>query len=474
MRRKTDMNEGPHESPELRRRLILALSIPMIVIMSVSSLLDYRLARKTSDLAHDQALTDTVLDLENHIEKKKATSTLDLSAESEAILRSSVPDTVYFSIRDKAGRLLSGDLDVPMYSMPESSVVSYRDGRYQGKDVRVALHRVHLPESEIFITVMETTDKRKQSRQQILTAMLLPNLAVIVATLLAVWFGVRQGLLPLGAVETEIATRSPNDLREIDIDTAPRETHPMLHRLNELFALLREASDAQNRFIADAAHQLRTPLAGLQTQLDLAVNEGVFARNEGRLQNIEELTERLRRLLGQLLSYARTESSGALIEKQEYVSLDQIVEKSASIFLDAALKNDVDFGFDILPATVYGVPWLLQEALANLIDNAIRYVPKGGVVTVRCGKNSKMAFLEVEDNGPGIEKEYLGHVLERFYRIPGSPSNGCGLGLPIVKEIAELHGAELRLIPGKGSGLCVRLEFSSHAAVGFSESESEK
>lgn len=447
--------------PSLRRRLIIALAVPLTIILGVSSLLDFRLARETSDSAHDQALADTVFDLESHVRSHSESEApeLDLTAESEAMLRSNAPDKVYFSIRDSTGRILSGDEDIPELETSKINEVLFKDGIYRGEAVRIALHKISLSGSEILITVMETTAKREESRGRILTAMLLPTLAVIVATLLAVLFGVRRGLLPLEEVEKAIASRSPNDLREIDVDTSPREIQPMLRRLNELFSLLREASAVQNRFIADAAHQLRTPLAGLQTQFDLAVNEGAFKNNNARLENIEDGMLRIGRLLGQLLSYARAEATASLAEKPKSVHLDQIAEISASTFLDAALEKGIDFGFDISPATTDGIPWLLQEALANLIDNAIRYTPRGGIITVRCGQSPEKAFLEVEDNGPGIAEEHLDQIFERFYRVPGTSSNGCGLGLPIVKEIARLHNAEIHVMPGAESGLCVRLEF---------------
>ena len=290
MHRKTSPAAGKPKPPGLRRRLIIALAVPLTFILGISSLLDYRLARETSDSAHDQALADTVFDLESHIRSQSdsAVLELDLTKESEAMLRSNAPDQVYFSIRDNSGRILAGDEDVPEFPTPQNSKVSFIDGIHRGEAVRVALHSIVLPTSELLITVMETTEKRKESRGRILTAMLLPNLAVIVATLLAVLFGVRRGLLPLEEVEKEIAARSPNDLREIDLDASPREIQPMLRRLNELFSLLREASEVQNRFIADAAHQLRTPLAGLQTQFDLAVSEGAFLNNDTRLRNIED------------------------------------------------------------------------------------------------------------------------------------------------------------------------------------------
>lgn len=457
-RQKTEIKTSRPQQ-DLRRRLIVALVIPLVVIFCISLFFDYRLARETSDTANDQALADTVFDLESHIRSHRGTSTgLDLTKESEAMLRSNAPDMVYFSIRDNAGKILAGDHDIPNFTMPINDEVRFVDGTHQGKAVRIALHRIETPAAEIFITVVETTAKREKSRQKILTAMLMPNLAVIFATLLAVLFGVRQGLLPLETVEKEIASRSPNDLREIALDTSPREIRPMLRRLNELFLLLREAYEAQNRFIADAAHQLRTPLAGLQTQIDLAVSEGIFARNEERLHGIEDGTERIGRLLGQLLSYARAEASVSMTERFERVSLDQIIEKSASVFFDAALKKDIDLGFEIATSPIEGISWLLQEALANLLDNAIRYTPHGGVITVRCGESGGKAFLEVEDSGPGIADEHWNKVFERFYRIPGSQNNGCGLGLPIVKEIVELHRAHIELIRKETNGLRVRIE----------------
>lgn len=465
MHQKTEPTIASPAPPGLRQRLIVALAIPLVVILCVSSLFDYRMAKTTSGSAHDQALADAVFDLESHIRSRRLTAGMDLSEESEAMLRSNAPDRIYFSIRDAGNHLLAGDDDIPGFPMPRGGEVGFADAVYHGAAVRVAMRRLVLPEAQIFITVMETTQKRILSQQQILTAMLLPNLAVIVASLLAVLYGVRRGLLPLEAVEREIAARSPNDLHEIDLATAPHEIHPMLRRLNELFQLLREATEAQNRFIADAAHQLRTPLAGLQTQIDLAVGEGAFSHNAGRLQNIEDGTNRLVRLLGQLLSYARAEASASISDKLEPVALAQIVEKSASDFFDAALAKEIDLGFDISPVSIVGVPWLLQEALANLIDNAIRYAPIAGTITVRCGELGGKPFLEVEDNGPGIPPEQEGKIFKRFYRIPGSPSNGCGLGLPIVKEIADLHGAEVLLLHRHSPGLCVRLEFSASSRL---------
>jgi two-component system, OmpR family, sensor histidine kinase TctE len=443
----------------IRQRLLVALILPLVSILLVGAFMDYRLARKTADEAFDQALADSVYDLETHVRKQTSPPYFDLTEETEAMLRSSAPDQLYFSIRDAAGKLLAGDKDLPSPKVAGIDRISFFDGLFQEQKIRGATMRMQVQDTEISITVLETTRRRQHSSQHILSTMTLQNLAVISVTLLAVFLGIRQGLQPLQELEREIAERSVSDLREIELSAAPREIRSLLHRLNELFGLLREAATLQQRFIGDAAHQLRTPLAGLQNQLDLAADEGLLRNNPGRLMQIEESMARIGHLLAQLLSYARAEHPGASLGMREPVALDQLVEKSATEFIDAALGKEIDLGFDIQHVKTSGYGWLLQEALANLVDNAIRYVARQGVITVRCGESSGRPFLEVEDDGPGIAEEYRQRVLERFYRIPGSQGNGCGLGLSIVAEIAKLHDASLMLDAGSNGGLKVRLEF---------------
>lgn len=443
----------------IRQRLILALSLPLILILVVSSYLDYRLAQKTTNSAYDQALADAVFDLESHIRQQGTPPYFDLTDEAEAMLRSNAPDKLFFSIRTADGKLIAGDEDLPLPKRIHYDQVSFHDGEYRGDAVRGALLWMKMADGDIGITVMETTLRRQQSSQRIVTAMVLQNLMVIAMSMLAVFLGIRQGLYPLRELEQEIAARSVDDLREIELASVPAEIRSLLQRLNELFALLREAVQVQQRFIADAAHQLRTPLAGLQTQLDLAANEGVFRNHAERLANIEEASSRIGHLLSQLLAYARAEAPATGVEVFEAVALEQLGEKSATEFIDAALAKDIDLGFEMQPATTQGLAWMLQEALANLIDNAIRYTPPQGVITVRSGMADGHPYLEVEDSGPGIPTEHLRHVVERFYRLPGSPGNGCGLGLAIVDEIAKLHHAELRLGTAPNGGLQARIVF---------------
>lgn len=449
----------------LRQRLLLAILLPMTAVFAISVVFDYRLAKATADAAFDQSLADAVLDISSHIQAGSDELSLELSSEAEAMLRTDSSDKIYFAVRDGNGHLLAGDSDLPFPAVRPLDQPQFHDLQFRGGWTRAAVHQVDSASGTITIAVAETLTKRNRASRRILVAMILPSLALIVATLLAVYFGVRSGLAPLDAVEREIASRSPRDLHEFDANAVSRELRPILARLNGLFGMLREASAAQQRFLADAAHQLRTPLAGLQTQLDLASAEGRFADDEDRLARIQEATDRIGHLIDQLLLYARAEPATVATQAFEPVHLDRLAENSATIFLDRALGKGIDLGYEIAPATAWGIPWMLREALANLIDNAICYTPAGGTITVRSLAKGEQARLEVEDDGPGIPLDERQRVFERFYRIPGSPGEGCGLGLSIVREIAEIHGASLEVDSPETGGLCISLCFATKAAT---------
>lgn len=452
----------------LRQRLMLAILLPLAAVFAGSIFFGYRLAEETANAAFDLALADSALDIASHIESGELLR-VELSGEAEAMLRRDSADQIFFSVRDRHGTLLAGDADLPSVDAVGAPHPAFADRDFRGTATRAIGYRLHSPHGEVLITVAETLSKRRTASAKILAAMVGPTLAVIAATFLAVYFGVRKGLRPLVTIEREIATRSPSDLRAIAAEATPREIRPLLARLNALFALLRQSAAAQRRFLTDAAHQLRTPLAGLQTQIELAAAEGRFAGDPHRLRRLDDATSRIAHLVDQLLLFARAEAAGAA-PVFETVSLATLAERAASIFLDRALAREIDLGFEIAPATVVGIPWLLQEALANLIDNALRYAPSPGVVTVRSGRRGERAFLEVEDNGPGIPTATRERVFERFYRLPGTPGSGCGLGLAIVREIAEVHRATVELADAEHGGLRIGLLFpaAANAPIGGS------
>ncbi|WP_300088633.1 sensor histidine kinase [uncultured Nitrosomonas sp.] len=449
----------------LRQRLLLWILLPLVAVFMGSILFDYRLAQETANTAYDHSLTNAALDIAAYIQTVGLNPDLHLTPEAEAMLRSDAMDKIFFAVRRSDHHLLAGDADLPVYpgSLHERQI--FVDDFHQDEKIRATTRRIAVDGNEITITVAETMRERDQASNRILVAIIIPNLAIIAATLLVIYFGVRRGLAPLVHIENQIASRSPRDLRALDTEHAPREIRPMLDRLNELFESLRLAAAAQQRFLADAAHQLRTPLAGLQTQIELVAAEGKYVRNDERLARIEESVDRIAHLVTQLLIYAQTEPAASANQIFQPVALHELAESAASTFIDRALTKDIDLGFEIQPAVAEGIAWMLREALGNLIDNALRYCSAGSTITVHSGIRSGRPFLAVEDNGPGIPADEHEKVFERFYRIPGSASGGCGLGLPIVQEITHLHAATIIFSESPGGGLTVTLIFPGSYAT---------
>lgn len=440
---------------------MLWLAVPLLAILLGSSAFDYVTARRIADRTLDQALADSLFDIEAHLKAIRDEDPLELDSEASAMLRSNAPDSLFYAVRDGAKHLLIGDPDLaPGDSSTPAGSPEFSDGSYHDKPVRLAHMSTTARGQQLDMVVAQTTLRRREVQRTLLAAMLWPNVAVILLTLVAVVFGVRRGLQPLTAVEEDIANRTASDLRAFDLADVPGEIRPMLHRLNELFDLVREASQKQQRFIADAAHQLKTPLAALRNQVDLALQASERPPDAAWLGKVDEATGRMNHLLDRLLAHARAEASEADDQAATRVSLDRLAEEAATEFIDAALARDIDLGFELSPASVRGSRWMLKEALANLVDNALRYTPKGGIVTVRCGNEGGNAFIEVCDNGPGIPQDLRSRALERFYRLPGSPGDGCGLGLTIVQEIATRHAATLQLQTADDGGLRARLDFN--------------
>jgi two-component system sensor histidine kinase TctE len=241
----------------------------------------------------------------------------------------------------------------------------------------------------------------------------------------------------------------------------PIEVQPLVNALNNLFDTVRAAAHSQQQFLANAAHQLRTPLTGIIAQLELLARDPAGAAIREQLLDLHQGSRRLAHTANQLLALARAEPTANTQEQFHQLDLAALAGDGVADHLDRSLAEQIDLGADAQPARVFGSAWLLRELLANLIDNALSYTPPGGNVTVRCGRVGAGAFLEVEDDGPGIPADERARVRERFYRLPGSRGNGCGLGLAIVEEIARAHEARLSLDDGPGGrGTRVRIEFA--------------
>jgi two-component system sensor histidine kinase TctE len=274
------------------------------------------------------------------------------------------------------------------------------------------------------------------------------------------WYGVGRGLAPLVKLRDEIAPRSPRDLCDVPVKDKPSEVAPIVMALNGLLGQLKSAIERQQRFIANAAHQLRTPLAGLKMHTELARRQPATVEMKALLDMIAGEAERGAHLANQLLALARAEPDIAAAAARDPVNLHEIGSRAVQTWLARALAKDIDLGFELQDAWIAGDPLLMRELMANLIDNTIAYTAQGGHVTVRTREEGGVAVIELEDDGPGTPAGERERVFERFYRVQGTPGEGCGLGLAIVAEIANRHGGTTALLaPERGRGTLVRVGF---------------
>jgi two-component system sensor histidine kinase TctE len=403
--------------------------------------------------AYDQALVDIGLALGSNIRIGQSEYRFELPPAVEQVLRTDRFDRIYYRVMSPAGLEIAGDAQLPP---PPGDAVAHNT-LYNGEKVRVVSVQAPCGRSVCTVLVAETMLKRDRLTRDILLQSLFPELLIALATLVIVWFGVKRGLQPLARLSDEIKARSSGDLRPIDAAGAPEETRPLVGALNGLLEEVGAASRKQQRFLADAAHQLRTPLAGLQAHTELALAQPIPEDCRAQLEQVHRATIRTARLANQLLALARAEP-GARSSSSQF-DLKGLAQAEAENWVRQALARDIDLGFELEAATLEGDAFLLREALSNLVHNALEYTQRGGRVTVRTGRRDGHSFLEVEDDGPGIAPPERARVLERFYRVPGTPGTGSGLGLAIVREIAAGHGASIAIMDSPVGGCRVGITF---------------
>jgi two-component system sensor histidine kinase TctE len=331
-----------------------------------------------------------------------------------------------------------------------------------GRRLRIATYRLHTRAGLARVTVADATDSRSAPGHFILASTWLVDFIQVDVTLLIVWIAVHLGLRPVVAIRRQIEARSARELRPLDVSSVPAEVRPLVDALNLLFEMLSAAAGAQRQFVADTAHQLRTPIAGLLGSLQVLIREPAAEPIHHRLATLQEGVHRLSHSANQLLVLARADPATSLTDGFHKTDLKKIVERLVERNLDRAVECGLDFGVEAVPASVHANARLLEDLLGNLIDNALQYTPSGGHVTVRSNYDRGQPYLEVEDNGPGIPESERPRVRERFYRLPGSRPGGCGLGLAIVDEIAKQHDARLSIETGaEGRGVRLRVLFPS-------------
>ena len=450
--------ERPRQT--LRRRLLVFLLAPLAALLVISLAADYHIAFDPANEAYDHALADDAVALAGRVHVQGATVAVDLPPAAEAVLRSNGRDLEFLAVLGPTGQLLAGDANLQPGPATPGQPPALSDDSLGGKTVRKASYLLETSSGPVTVVVAETTQKRKRIGSKILAAMIVPNVLLILATLGLVYIGVRSGVAPLAHLSEEIGRRSPHDLSPLPKGDVPGEIEPLVNAMSTLIDDLQAAAMAQQSFLANAAHQLKTPLAALQTQLELTAAE-LPQEYRHRVVNLRDATQRLGHLVHQLLALARSGPEADIAHERRPVDLAHLLQENASVWYDRALARDIDLGFEPESAVIDGAEWLLRELLANLIDNALKYTPPGGRVTARSGiGEDSRPFIEVEDNGPGIPEAEHQRIFDRFYRAAGSPGSGTGLGLAIVKEVADRHDATIHIADASpGGGARIRVSF---------------
>jgi two-component system sensor histidine kinase TctE len=427
-----------------------------VVMLGIGALAAYYVSLRPALDAYDQALTDDALALSASVRVANGRPVLELAPQAEQLLRTEAYDRVYYALRDADGRRVAGDpLPPPPSVPPDGGRIVYQDW-LRDEPVRVVGLGAACGGATCMVQVAETMTKRDQLRGKILLSILAPAVGVAAVTLVLIWFGVGRGLAPLTRLSDEIRARSHGDLHPLDENAAPSEARALVSAINRLLADLEVTSTARRRFLADAAHQLRTPLAGIQTQAELASQQADPEQLRRTLQRLHQATLRTARLANQLLVLARAEPGAHRFDPAATCELRQVIESNADDWVHRALGKELDLGIEVEPARVKVDGLLMANLVGNLVDNAIEYTPRGGRITLRCRAEGRWVRLEVEDNGPGIPAEERRRVFERFHRSPGTPGAGSGLGLAIVSEIAQAHGATVEITePTTGTGTLV-------------------
>jgi two-component system sensor histidine kinase TctE len=303
-----------------------------------------------------------------------------------------------------------------------------------------------MPPQWVLVQVAETRHQRDALLREIMAHVLLPQLLLVVVALLLVAFGVRHGLRPLATLRDALAQRSHRALEPLALQAVPSDLRPLVEEMNALMARLGQTLDVQNRFIADAAHQLKTPVSGLKAQIELALREEDPQRLHHSLAQILIGVERLSRLVRQLLALARNEPDAAASMALSPTDLTDLALQVSMEWVPQALRRQIDLGFDGpgRPVMIHADADRLRELLNNLVDNAVRYSRESGRVTVALAvAASGEACLSVHDDGPHIPPAERERVFQRFHRVLGTEADGSGLGLAIVSEIARAHGARI-------------------------------
>ena len=438
--------------PRLQRKLLAWVLGPLLLLLVLDAGAAYWNAVRYSNQAYDRALQEIAREIALHVHAGEGGLRLDLSEAAARALLLDPEDRLFFRVQGADGAVLGGDAALPPPPQELGDAPRFYGAAVADEPVRMVAARLPLVDAPgapgVLVQVAETLRKRERLAWEMVANVVLPELLLIAITALVVWFGVSRGLQPLQRLRRAVSDRSHLDLSPVDLQDVPGEVRPLVQEVNDLMARLARTFDFQNRFVADAAHQLKTPVSGLKAQIELALRETDPQRVQHSLSQLYISADRLSRLVAQLLSLARNEPGALQSLQLQPLDLNAFALEVGMDWAPHAIKRGIDLGFEgaDAPLMIDADRDRLRELINNLIDNAIRYSQPGGRVTVRAQATPDgHCQLAISDDGPRIPVEERARIFERFHRLLGTPEDGSGLGLTIVSEIATLHGARITL-----------------------------
>jgi two-component system sensor histidine kinase TctE len=432
----------------IRLRLLKWLAGPVVVVNLAGAGLTYLLALTPAQVAFDQGLSDAAAALAARLAQAPDAARVEAP-------RGDAADSTWFVVKGAGGKVLAGERDFPRLAAGGQAY----DAAMRGEPVRVVV-RTAGANARLEVGVARTVRRLAQVRSATLRSLVLIEALLTLALVGMVWLSVTNGLLPLARIRANLAARDGDDLAPVAAGEVPYELAPVLEAFNELLGKVQSGAKARHDFLADMAHQLRTPLAGLKLQLEwLGARHGADPDTAASIRLMRLANERMIRQTNQLLALARATPDGAARRRFEPLDLAMLVQECVQYFVTEADRKDLDIGFDLAAAPVCGDAFLLRDLVDNLVDNAVRYTPPGGTVTVRCRREGDASLLVVEDSGPGIALEKRALVFNRFVRLDDK-TPGSGLGLAVVRDIALAHRAAIALddMPA-GAGIRFTLRF---------------
>ncbi|MEO7494009.1 MAG: sensor histidine kinase [Massilia sp.] len=457
----------------LRNELLRWLLIPLVLLVALGAVSVYRNALDAADVAYDRSLLASTRALAERVSVKDGKVVADVPYVALDSFETDTLGRIYYKVTGIGGETVSGFGDLPPVpaSVPRSeaypALVRFYNADYNGEPVRIAALLQPVYDDSMrgiaLIQVGETLDARRGLSRKILLDTLLWQAMMVLAVGSLVWIAVRLVLRPLMRLKNEVETRDLSDLSDVDEALVHREVRPLVAAMNTTMARMQNLIASQRRFIADASHQLRTPLTVLKTQAELALRENDAAAMREIVKSIAGTTDSTVHLANRLLSLARIEHGGEAARLAP-VSLTAIVRQVGLELALPAVQKNIDLSLEAAEdAVIDGQALMLHEMLSNLVDNAIRYTPAGGRIALEVrDMGAEGVLLEVSDSGVGIGEAEREKVFTPFYRASSSLEtnpDGTGLGLAIVRDVAALHKAGLTLGEAAGGGLKVSVLF---------------